>query len=433
MTYKEAHEYLYNSLPVFQREGKAAYKEGMDNAYELDKYFNSPHSNYKTIHVAGTNGKGSVCHMLASVLQECGYVTGLYSSPHLLDYRERIKVNGEWITKDFITDFIQKHKPKFNEMNPSFFEISVFMAFEYFRQQHVDIVIIEVGLGGRLDTTNIINPVVSVITNIGYDHMEFLGNTIEQIAAEKAGIIKQNVPLVIGEYHNLSMPVFQRVAEEKNIELVCADKLYMYQYSTHTLERKVKHHYKDIHDKEFDIFTDLQGSYQKKNIVTALSVIEVIKRKEIQIEDECIKNGLQHVIQNTGLTGRWQIIRNNPTVVCDTAHNEEGISEVLKQIHETAYKKLHLVLGFVKDKDVEKMLSLFPEDASYYFTQASVPRAMEHKALKAVAARLNRGGNSYIDVTEAFDAAIKNAGHHDFIYIGGSTFVVADFLFKEKM
>ncbi len=430
MNYQEAYRYLYQTLPMYQRIGKAAYKEGMGNAYLLDEYFQHPHKDFRTIHVAGTNGKGSVSHMIASVLQECGYKVGLYTSPHLLDYRERIKVNGEWIDKNFIVDFIKWHQEKFETIQPSFFEISVFMALEYFRTRQVDFAVIEVGLGGRLDTTNVILPEVSVITNIGFDHMEFLGNTLEKIAGEKAGIIKEHIPVVIGEYQEECARIFIHAAENKKAPWLFADEFYTCKFSTKTLHNTMKHHITSVKDetKSIEIETDLLGFYQQKNIITSLCVLNELKTIAKRVKKIHILEGLKHVTQTTGLMGRWQMISSRPLTICDVAHNEQGILQVIEQIRNTPYKQLHLILGFVQDKDVRKLLNLFPDEAIYYYTQSGVPRSMNHKDLKNLADSIEKPGSSYKSVRNAYVEARQKADAHDLIFIGGSSFVVADFL-----
>ncbi len=429
MNYSRTLAYLMEQLPMYQRIGKLAYRTGLDNTLTLDEYFDHPHKAFTTIHVAGTNGKGSVSHMLASVLQEAGYRTGLYTSPHLLDFRERIKVNGRMISKKFVMEFIQSHKSFFETFNPSFFEISVFLAFTWFARNKVDFAVIEVGLGGRLDATNIISPVLSVITNIGKDHVEILGDTIEKIAFEKAGIIKSKIPVVVGETQALTLPVFRQVAASMKAPLRIADETYRIEYSLVSVDGyQVFNVKKDGEIHYPNLKCGLLGHYQRKNAVTVLASLEQLKLAGIKITEKNVYKGIRNVITNTGLSGRWQIIRQNPTVVCDTAHNADGLKQVLQQVSETPYKRLHLVLGFVNDKDIHEILKYMPHKAGYYFTRLAVPRTMNEKELAAAALEYGLKGPTYSSVGEAFDAAIRNAENDDLIVITGSNFLVADFL-----
>ena len=415
-------------LPMFYRIGKLAYRTGLDNTLRLDDYFNHPHVSFKTIHVAGTNGKGSVSHILASVLQEAGYKVGLYTSPHLVDFRERIRINGKMITKKFVSEFITQHKSFFETFDPSFFEISVFMAFEYFRQCHVDVAVIEVGLGGRLDATNVISPVLSVITNIGKDHTEILGDTIEKIAAEKAGIIKPNTPLVIGESHPETLPVFTGFSEQMNASMTVADSVYKIDYSMLSTDGfQVFNIAKNDHTLFTGLKCGLLGHYQRKNTITVLAALEVLK-DHFMINDKNVYDGIRRVIENTGLSGRWHIAGYHPLVVCDTAHNADGINAVFQQVKETPFKKLHVVAGFVNDKNVEEIMKTMPSDAMYYFSRLSVPRTMDENELATLAAKSRHKGSSFENVNEAFRMAFKNAGPDDLILITGSNFLVADFL-----
>ena len=405
MTYQETLDWLFNQLPMYQRKGAAAYKADLSNINLLAAHLGNPHTTFKTVHVAGTNGKGSTSHMMASVLQEAGYKVGLYTSPHLKDFRERIKINGELCSKQFVMGFVKKYKAFFEEHQLSFFEMTVGMAFSYFAAKEVDIAIIEVGLGGRLDATNIITPVLSVITNIGMDHTQFLGDTIPLIAAEKGGIIKENVPVVIGEFNEETEEVFSTLSRKRNASL---HKAY-----------------------DFDLMpmqSDLVGDYQKNNIRTVQVAFSVLQGASFHVGIQHIAKGLKNVVKNTGLQGRWQILQEEPKVICDTGHNKEGLTYVMNQLGKERYKNLHIVLGVVSDKDLESILPLFPGYASYYFCKPAVPRGMEVQHLKKEAEGLGLKGKAYPSVAEAFKAAKKVAGASDLIFIGGSTFVVAEII-----
>jgi len=407
MDYSETVEWLYEKLPMFQRTGVSAYKENLDNIKFLTVQLGNPQEKYPTIHVAGTNGKGSTSHMLASILQESGYKTGLTTSPHLKDFRERIRVNGMMCSKDFVVDFVEKNKKLIESVEASFFEVSIAMAFAYFAQQKVDVAVIETGLGGRLDSTNIIHPILSVITNIGLEHTQFLGNTLAEIAGEKAGIIKKNTPVVIGETEDETRPVFIKKAKETHSEIIFAE------------EKKFSHYE-----------SDLKGIYQEKNRRTVLTAIEVLQQKGFKITEEHIRNGLKNVVKNTGLRGRWEILRENPLMVADAAHNVHGLNEAIKQIRATPHERLHLVLGFVNDKDVKSILKLFPRDAYFYFSAPDVPRKLPIEELKStVPPEIN--ASFFGSVKKALEKAQENAGKHDLIYIGGSTFFVAEVLDEE--
>ena len=429
MTYKKNLEYLFTSMPMYQHIGSNAYKADLENAFMLDEYFNFPHRSFKTVHIAGTNGKGSVSHMLASVFQDAGFRTGLFTSPHLLDFRERIKIDGKLITKKFVIDFTKKHKEIFNKIKPSFFEMTVFLAFEYFRQKKVDIAVIEVGLGGRLDTTNIITPEISVITNISKDHTQILGNTIKKIAHEKAGIIKENIPIVIGRNQPETRPIFELKAKEKNCLLYFADDLFKSDFQLQTLNGKIKYHFSKIFHWKFEnVEADLKGIYQKENIGTVLTTLAILEKKGINITESQIQKGIRHVIKNTTLLGRWMEIDTNPLVVCDNAHNEDGISVVINQISITPHEKLHMVLGFVSDKDLRSILPLLPTHAQYYLCEPDIPRARNVFELQNEFNIHGLKTLAFKKVEDAFKVAKDNAGKKDFIFIGGSTFVVADFL-----
>ncbi|MBA4275630.1 folylpolyglutamate synthase/dihydrofolate synthase family protein [Flavobacterium sp.] len=406
MNYQETINWMFNQLPMYQLQGASAYKKDLTNAYLLANHLDNPQQKLKCIHVAGTNGKGSTSHMLASILQEAGYKVGLYTSPHLKDYRERIKINGIKISEDFVCDFINKNKAFFETNDMSFFEMTVGLAFDYFAKEKVDIAIIEVGMGGRLDATNIITPLISVITNIALDHTQFLGNTPEAIAYEKAGIIKPGIPVVIGEYTNETKPVFLAKAAATNSEIFFASDL-------------ISQNYPSV----------LLGDYQVHNKKTVLQTIAVVNsQKEFKIYETDIKSGLLNVVKNTGLEGRWQQLGESPKIICDTAHNKNGLEIVMKQIQKEKYDTLHIVLGVVNDKDLDEVLPLFPTDAIYYFCKSNIPRGLDAQILKEKAAHFNLKGEVYNSVSESYHQALQNASKTDFIYLGGSTFVVAEIL-----
>ncbi|GET33270.1 folylpolyglutamate synthase [Prolixibacter bellariivorans] len=423
--------YLYEQLPFYQRKGPAAYKNNLDNTLALDELYGHPHRLFRSVHVAGTNGKGSVSHMLASVLQEAGYRVGLYTSPHLKDFRERIRVNGVKIPKEevvrFVDDFMARNQ--LEKMEPSFFELTVAMAFDYFARERVDIAVVEVGLGGRLDSTNIITPEVSVITNISLDHVALLGNSLTEIAGEKAGIMKKGIPVVVGETMKETAPVFTERAESLGIPLRFADQLYQTGYSMASPEGKQLFNVRYNNTLRFEqLQLDLLGQYQGRNLCTALAAMDVMKERGWKISDDALYRGMEHLVKNTGLLGRWQVLGANPRIVCDTGHNEAGVREIVHQIHQTPYKKLHFVLGMVNDKDVSSVLRLLPKDAVYYFTKASIPRAMSENMLELKATDLGLKGQKYPTVVEALTAAKQHAEPDDMIFIGGSTFVVAEVL-----
>jgi len=404
MNYQETINWLFNQLPVYQLQGKSAYKEDLTNTILLVNHLGNPEKNLKCIHVTGTNGKGSTSHLLASVFQEAGYKVGLYTSPHLKDFRERIKINGADISEDFVIEFVAKNKQFFEANDLSFFEMTVGLAFEYFVKEKTDINIIEVGMGGRLDATNIISPLVSVITNIGFDHTQFLGNTLESIAFEKAGIIKKNVPVIIGEYTPETKNVFTKRAKETDSEIYFASDLIQ---ETHK--------------------SSLLGDYQIHNKKTVQQTIKVLQN-QFKISEENIKNGFQSVIKNTGLQGRWQQINENPKAICDTAHNSHGLKIVLNQIQKEKFDELHIVLGVVNDKDLDEILPLFPKNAKYYFCKPNIPRGLDADILHQKAKDFHLNGKVYNSVSNAYQEAMKIANENDFIYIGGSTFVVAEVL-----
>jgi dihydrofolate synthase/folylpolyglutamate synthase len=424
MTYREAIDYLYKQLPMYQRIGAAAYKNNLDNTLALDKIFDHPHKRFRAIHVAGTNGKGSVSHMLASVLQSAGYKVGLYTSPHLKDFRERIKINGELIREEAVCNFIERFEilNANAEIKPSFFELTVLMAFNYFANENIDIAVVEVGLGGRLDSTNIISPVLSVITNISLDHTNLLGNSLEAIAREKAGIIKSDTPVVIGEYQSETAPVFSKIAEILNAPIIFADNEFLALASKNgaiTITNECGIVFNNLQP-------DLTGSYQQKNILTtAVSILE-LRKAGITISDQDVFDGIKLAAQQTGLMGRWQTLQTNPLVICDTAHNEAGINWVTKQIEQQTFEKLHIVFGTVNDKAIDNILALLPKKAKYYFTQAGIDRALDAKILQQKANKKGLFGEAYNTVNEAYAEAMKTATINDFIFIGGSTFVVAE-------
>ena len=429
MTYTETIDFLYSQLPVFHRIGKAAYKANLNNTLALDRHFGHPHQRFKSIHIAGTNGKGSVSHILASVLQEAGYNTALYTSPHLKDYRERIRIDGAMIPEAEVIAFVENNTVIIRSVNPSFFEMSVAMAFEYFAKEKVDVAVIETGLGGRLDSTNIITPLLSVITNIGHDHMDLLGDSLEKIAVEKAGIIKKNVPVIIGETLPETRNIFSEKAALMGSDLFFAGETYDCTLEDPDMLSEVRKF--NLRDRgSGELITGesaLIGDYQKSNLQVVFSAVNILK-DQFHISDRNIIDGIRKVILNTGLKGRWQILGRDPLIVCDTGHNMEGLAYVMKQIDRIPKSGLHMVIGFVRDKDLRALLSLFPEDATYYFTKASVPRALDERILQAEALKFGLMGNIYPRVINAFEAAKENASGDEMIFIGGSTFVVAEVL-----
>lgn len=405
MTYQDTLDWMFSKLPMYQRQGKAAYKADLSNINLLVNYLKNPQRNLECVHVAGTNGKGSTCHMLASILQESGLKVGLFTSPHLKDFRERIKINGECITEQFVVEFIQQNKSFLDSHSLSFFEMTTGMAFEYFKSEYVDVAIIEVGLGGRLDSTNIIIPIVSVITNIGLDHTQFLGDSLEKIAKEKAGIIKPKVPVVIGETQQETETIFKEIAKNKNAKIVFADK-----------------------DDNTLYTTDLLGQYQHNNIATAVETINKLNQLGYEISNEFIVTGLQNVVKNTGLLGRWQILNNKPKVICDTAHNKDGLSLAMNQLLIEKFENLHLVVGFVNDKDLKSIINLFPKNAQYYFCKPNVQRGMKAEIVKDYFNQFGYKGTCFNSVTSAYKFALNVANQNDVIYVGGSTFVVAEII-----
>ena len=429
MNYQQTLDYMFSKLPMFQREGKAAYKADLNNTLALDKHLEHPHRKFRSIHIAGTNGKGSVAHILASILQTSGYKVGLYTSPHLKDFRERLRVNGEKISEKAVVEFVEKNKKIIEKIKPSFFEITVAMAFDYFAGQNTDIAVVEVGLGGRLDSTNIITPLLSIITNIGIDHTEFLGHSLEEIAYEKASIIKKNVPVIIGEKQAQIKQIFIEKSQKEKASVYFADDIYSSAHSLLTTENKqCLNIFKNGKLLYKNLKTDLLGMYQKKNIITSLQAVDILKEQGINIKNENIYEGIENVTERTGLLGRWQILNRNPLIICDTGHNEDGIAQVIKQIEATPYKHLHIVFGVVNDKNIDAILELLPKNASYYFTRANIPRALDENVLAKKASLSGLQGKTYPTVKEALDYAKANAKTNDLIFIGGSTFVVAEVL-----
>ena len=428
MNYLQTVDYLYSRLPMFTRVGASAFKKDLDNTITLCNALGNPQNKYKTIHIGGTNGKGSTSHMLAAILQKAGYKTGLYTSPHLKDFRERIRVNGKMVSKKFVIDFVKQQEQLISEIEPSFFEVTVGMAFSYFEQAQVDVAVIEVGLGGRLDSTNIIHPDLSVITNISLDHTNMLGNTFGEIAFEKAGIIKQNTPIVIGERHPETDPVFIKKAKEQNAHLVFAED----ELSANHISKLANTLKLDILQKDQVLLNglqlDLTGTYQLKNILTVMEAVQELRKIGYQIPDEAIYKALKNVKKLTGLQGRWQTLSKKPLIICDTGHNKAGISEVIQNIEQTKYSNLHMVIGMVKDKDISSVLALLPKKATYYFCQPNLERALPATELVQQASNFQLKGKTFNTVEEALAAAKSSAHDDDLIFVGGSTFVVAEII-----
>ena len=424
MTYQETIDYLFNSTPLFQNVGKDAYKEGLENTHLLDEHFGHPHRQFKTIHVAGTNGKGSCSHTLAAILQSAGYKVGLYTSPHLVDFRERIRINGTPVSEAYVIDFVENHRAFFEPLHPSFFELTTAMAFNYFAEQQVDVAVIEVGLGGRLDCTNIIRPDLCVITNISFDHVQFLGDTLAKIASEKAGIIKEGIPVVIGETTPETKPVFAEKAIQVNAPIHFAEE------EQFLLESSINEQGKRTYQtKEYAYLEgELGGLCQIKNTNTLLSAIRILQDIGYNINDTHVREGFAHVCSLTGLMGRWQKILETPVAYCDTGHNKAGIQYIVEQLSRQTYRQLHIVMGMVNDKDISGVLAMLPKDAIYYFTKASVSRALNENEVKRLAGEAGLEGNTYPSVKDAFEAAQASAHPDDFIFVGGSTFIVADLL-----
>lgn len=408
MDYQDTLTYLYNSAPMFQQVGGSAYKEGLENTLALDEHFGHPHRKFRTIHVAGTNGKGSCSHTIAAILQEAGYSVGLYTSPHLVDFRERIRVNGQPIPEEYVIRFVEEERCFFEPLHPSFFELTTAMAFRYFADKKIDVAVIEVGLGGRLDCTNIIHPDLCIITNISLDHTQFLGNTLPQIAREKAGIIKSGIPVVIGETTPETKSVFQKRAGKVNAPIYFAEE--------------------NGHEDYPGIEYELKGLYQKKNSRTILTALPLLKEAGYRLDEQSVRRGFAHVTELTGLMGRWQKLQDYPTLICDTGHNVGGITYIVEQLKQQAFHNLHIIIGMVNDKDIQGVLALLPEDAIYYFTQASVKRALPANDLQKLAESAGFKGNCYPDVPSAVRAAQEKSLPEDFIFVGGSSFIVADLL-----
>ncbi|MBS7564001.1 bifunctional folylpolyglutamate synthase/dihydrofolate synthase [Mucilaginibacter sp. Bleaf8] len=429
MNYQETLNYLYNQLPMFTRVGASAFKKDLTNTLALCERLGNPEQKFKTIHVGGTNGKGSTSHMLAAILQTAGYKTGLYTSPHLRDFRERVRIDGQMLSELEVVDFVAQHQADFEQIEPSFFEMTVALAFDAFARHHVDIAIIEVGLGGRLDSTNVISPLLSVITNIGWDHMNLLGDTLPQIAGEKAGIIKPNTPVIIGEYQTEVADVFKNKAAEQQAPITFASEEWQVEVITNgqtnpdqllaiTAGKQGK--------EQLNLQLDLTGTYQLKNVKTVLSAVAQLRAQGFIITDEQIQTALSQVKTLTGLQGRWQVLSHSPLTICDTGHNPDGVEEVLKNIKAISYEHLHFVIGMVNDKDSTKVLSMLPTDATYYFCKPDIPRGLDAQALQQNAARFNLQGQTYPSVPAALHAAQQAAGSNDLVFAGGSTFVVAE-------
>jgi dihydrofolate synthase/folylpolyglutamate synthase len=430
MTYKETLDFLFSQLPAFTRIGKAAYKANLDNTIALSESLGNPHLDFKSVHIAGTNGKGSSSHLIASIFQEAGYKTGLFTSPHLKDFRERIRINGKPISKHRVVRFVEENKELFETLKPSFFEMNVALAFSYFAHQKVDIAVIETGLGGRLDSTNIITPELSLITNISFDHRDLLGNTLAKIATEKAGIIKKNVPVIIGEHASETDSVFMEKARQLSANISFAeDEVQWTKFSQHTVDSRM--HLQiigSIKNKKIELNSPLSGHYQLKNLKGVLASTEKLKVLGWNITDENIIQGIANVIKNTGLKGRWDILQTQPLVVADTGHNEAGIKVLLEQINLVKFEQLHIVWGMVNDKEISTILSMMPKDASYYFCQAKIPRALDSQVLASQAGEFGLHGKIYSSVRAALNAAKRAAKQHDMVLVGGSTFVVAEII-----
>jgi dihydrofolate synthase/folylpolyglutamate synthase len=429
MDYQQTLNYLYTQLPLFTRVGASAYKEDLTNTIALLNILGNPEHKFKSVHVGGTNGKGSTSHMLASILQVAGYKTGLYTSPHLKDFRERIRVNGQMISEQTVVDFVDKHKPDFEQIQPSFFEMTVALAFDAFAKEQVDIAVIEVGLGGRLDSTNVISPLLSIITNIGWDHMNLLGDTLQKIAAEKAGIIKPSTPVIIGEYQPEVADVFINKAREVNADLLFASDVKSQVKSLKSKDKSLEYLEIDVPQSQFPalhIQLDLPGTYQLNNVKTVLSAVDELRKQGFVITDAHIAAALKQVKTLTGLHGRWEVLNRNPLTICDTGHNPEGMTEVLKNIASVEYSHLHFVIGMVNDKDISKILAMLPQNATYYFCKPDIPRGLEANSLKQEAESFDLHGEAYGSVKAALQAAQVNATDKDLVFVGGSTFVVAE-------
>ena len=434
MNYEQTLQYLYTQLPMFTRDGASAFKKDLTNTLELCRRLDNPQHKFRSVHTGGTNGKGSTSHMLAAILQTAGYKTGLYTSPHLKDFRERIRINGQMISEQTVVDFVEDHRADFDEIAPSFFEMTVALAFDVFAKEKVDIAVIEVGLGGRLDSTNVITPLLSVITNIGWDHMNMLGDTLQLIAGEKAGIIKPGIPVIIGEQQSELSNVFIDKATQTNSSIRFSSEQWVVEKvkgerqkakgDAELLELRIQS--KDFEFKGYDLALDLPGTYQLKNVKTVLSAVDGLREQGFVITGEHLKTALRQVKNLTGLHGRWETLSKNPLTICDTGHNPDGIEEVLKNIASVKYNHLHMVIGMVNDKDTGKVLSLLPKDATYYFCKPDIPRGLDAESMKAQAGAHGLIGEAYLSVKEALLSAQKNAANDDLVFVGGSTFVVAE-------
>ncbi|TWR29351.1 bifunctional folylpolyglutamate synthase/dihydrofolate synthase [Mucilaginibacter pallidiroseus] len=425
MNYQDTLQYLYTQLPMFTRDGASAFKKNLTNTIALCDILGQPQNRFKSIHVGGTNGKGSTSHMLAAILQTAGCKTGLYTSPHLKDFRERIRINGQMISEETVIDFVAKHQPDFAAIQPSFFEMTVALAFDVFATEQVDIAVIEVGLGGRLDSTNIINPLLSVITNIGWDHMNMLGNTLQLIAGEKAGIIKSYTPVVIGEFQQEVADIFADKALLENAPIRFASEAWHIVNADIDVNGLLNIAISGI-ENDYNLQLDLTGTYQQKNLKTVLTAVDELRKQGFDISDEHIATALKQVKLLTGLHGRWEILSRQPLTICDTGHNPEGIREVLKNIASVQYERLHFVIGMVNDKDISKVLAMLPANATYYFCKPDIPRGLDAENLREQAAAFGFTGQAYPSVTSALKAAQAKAGKHDLVFVGGSTFVVAE-------
>jgi len=422
MNYQETIQYLYKLLPTFHLKGASAYKPGLGNTLRLMEALENPHSKFRSIHIAGTNGKGSVSHYLSAILQESGFKTGLYTSPHLVDFGERIRINGNMIDQQYVISFVADNHALINAIRPSFFELTMAMSFCYFADNNVDIAVIETGMGGRLDSTNIINPVLSIITNIGFDHMEFLGNTLPEIAAEKAGIIKDNIPVVIGETHPETMQVFQHFAQKKQAAINFAEDLQLPEF------KNFEGHKMKFYFQNRNYISGLTGMYQLKNIRTVMKVVETLNASSISISQQAIESGLMNVCELTGFRGRWEVLRNNPLVIADTAHNSDGFGQLSESLKHYQYRKLRIIFGMVKDKDMEKVMKLLPSDATYYFTKAQNNRFLSEHELRMKASEYGLKGFSFEKISSALVEALKESDTQDLILITGSNFVVGEAL-----
>ncbi len=425
MNYKETLDYMYSQLPMYQRIGKAAYKANLDNTIALCQLLENPQNNFKSIHIAGTNGKGSVAHIIASILQAAGFKTALYTSPHLKDFRERIKINGEMVPEETVVQFVKSHKKDFKKIKPSFFEMTVGLAFQYFADEKVDIAVIETGMGGRLDSTNILKPILSIITNIGMDHLQFLGDTLEKIATEKAEIIKKDIPVIIGETQPEIEEIFIDKAKTQNSTIVFADKVFEDKLLSNTRTGTEYDIWKNAELFIEHLECPLLGEYQSKNLITAIQAMDTLT-DTFGIGTKTIVEGIEDVKSNTGFRGRWQILSNNPLTICDIGHNKEGVSNVVQQIRQTKFNKLHFILGMVDDKDITDILNLLPHEAIYYFCKADIPRGLDENILQEAGHKAGLNGKSYSSVREAYNVAVNNADGSDLVFIGGSTFVVAE-------